>query len=185
MKTKSILILSALLLWGALPSTIIGQPPGPPAALLREMAKLKFLTGTWRGDGWIEFAPGQRHNFSSSEEVQFKLDGVVLLVEGIHKIRVPNQASEMKIHHALATVTYDESAKNYRFDAHKFDGKSVETRGEFKDGAFIWGFKDPQFGQMRYTIRVNAQGQWSEIGERSSDGAAWTKFFEMTLSKGK
>lgn len=38
-------------------------------------------------------------------------------------------------------------------------------------------------GTIRYTIVLNDKGEWFEIGERSTDGVAWTKFFEMTLQK--
>jgi hypothetical protein len=161
------------------------QPFGPPREALREMEKLRFLTGRWEGTGWVEHAPGQRQNIRSGEEVQFKLDGVVLLIEGIHHMRVPGQSSDMKIHHALATVTYDESAKDYRFRALKSDNQSVDARGQLARGAFVWGFTDPRMGQLRFTIRLTRDGRWEEIGERSADGKTWVQFFEMTLAKRK
>jgi hypothetical protein len=37
--------------------------------------------------------------------------------------------------------------------------------------------------RIRYTIRLDDKGRWFEIGERSTDGATWTKFFEMTLAR--
>ncbi len=162
---------------------LAAQLPAPPPAAVAEMSKLKFLVGDWRGEGWVEFAPGQRHAFTSAEHVQLKLDGLLLLIEGIHHTRFPGSTEAIKMHHALATVRYDGDAKAFRMSAYKNDGKSVEPGAEFKDGAFVWGFKDPRLGHLRYTIRLNSSGQWFEEGERSPDGKDWKKFFEMTLSR--
>lgn len=38
-------------------------------------------------------------------------------------------------------------------------------------------------GEMRYTIKLDAVGQWVEIGEISADGREWRKFFEMSLTR--
>jgi len=161
----------------------IAQAPTPPAVSLAEMKKLNFLVGNWRGEGWVEFTKGQRHAFRSTERVEMKLDGLFLLIEGIHHTRIPGRDDELKIHHAVATVTFDQHENALRVIAHKLDGKSIEARAAFKAGAFVWGFKDPRLGHLRYTIRLNDARQWFEIGERSADGASWDKFFEMTLSR--
>ena len=161
------------------------QAPRPPAAALAAMNQLNFLVGKWSGEGWMEFAPGPRHTFRSTEEVEMKLDGLLLLIEGIHHARIPGQKDELKVHHAVATVTFDPGSRVLRMAAFKADGKSIQPRAEIKDGAFIWGFEDPALGQLRYTIRVNASGEWFEIGERSIDGREWKKYFEMTLSRRK
>lgn len=41
----------------------------------------------------------------------------------------------------------------------------------------------PRGGTIRYTMDLTDAGEWHEIGERSSDGTKWEKFFEMTLRK--
>jgi hypothetical protein len=172
-----LLILFAL---GAGPAS--AQPAGPPAASLNEMAKLKFLVGSWKGTGWMEFAPGQKQPFNSSEQVDLKLDGLLVLIEGIHHVVLPAEKRELKVHHALATITYDAARKDYAVRASKATGESVDARGRFKDGAFIWGFQDPRLGHLRFTIRL-ADGKWQEVGERSADGKTWTKYLEMNLAK--
>ena len=176
-KLPQLLILVALVA-----GSVSAQPAGPPAASLNELAKLKFLVGSWRGTGWMEFAPGQKQPFNSSEQVDLKLDGMLLLIEGIHHVSLPGQPSELKVHHALATITYDAARKDYAVRATKATGESVDARGQFKDGAFIWGFQDPRMGHLRFTIRL-ADGKWQEIGERSADGKTWTKYLEMNLAK--
>src|SRR5437867_1497174 len=52
-----------------------GQPPAP-AAQQEAMKKLDFLVGQWKGEGWMEFAPGQRRTFKGTEVVQRKLEGL-------------------------------------------------------------------------------------------------------------
>jgi hypothetical protein len=171
-----------LTLFALITSSALAQPSGPPAASLNEMAKLKFLVGSWKGTGWMEFAPGQKQPFNSSEQVDLKLDGLLLLIEGIHHVSLPAEQRELKVHHALATITYDAARKDYAVRASKATGESVDARGRYEDGAFIWGFQDPRMGHLRLTIRL-VGGKWQEIGERSADGRMWTKYLEMNLAK--
>jgi hypothetical protein len=179
---RRILLLTIGLAFSGPLTPLFAQPSGPPAEAINEMAKLKFLTGSWQGDGWMEFAPGQKQPFKSREEVELKLDGIALLIEGIHHVSVLAENRELKVHHALASISYDTARKDYSIRAIKATGETVDARGQFKDGAFIWGFQDPRMGHMRFTIRLLA-GKWHEIGERSADGKAWTKYLEMNLSK--
>lgn len=153
---------------------------GPDPAALAEMAKLNFLVGNWEGEGWMDM--GTRNAFRSSEIIERKLGGMLLLIEGKHFARMSGQQTDTVVHHALAIISWDPQAKLYRFRSNLANGRSGDYTGIFNDGAFIWHMTQPQ-GQMRYTIRLNDEGQWFEIGERSTDGATWTKFFEMTLTK--
>jgi hypothetical protein len=105
------------------------------------------------------------------------------LLEGIHFASVPGDQRGPKIHHAFATVRFDVTRGDYAITATRLDGATIEARGRMQDGSFVWGFQDPRAGHLRYTIRLSPDERWSEIGERSSDGVAWTKFFEMTLGK--
>ena len=60
------------------------------------------------------------------------------------------------------------------------DGGSFSGRVE--DAAFIWGMSTPR-GEMRYTIRLDDEGRWHEIGEYQGKDGEWRQFFEMTLEK--
>src|SRR5438105_15866911 len=93
-----------------------GQPPAP-AAQQEAMKKLDFLVGQWKGEGWMEFAPGQRRTFQGTEVVHSKLDGLLLTVEGLHRGRVGDRGEEVVVHNAFALVSYDGQAKRYRFQA--------------------------------------------------------------------
>jgi hypothetical protein len=151
-----------------------------------EMKKLSFLLGQWKGEGWMEFGPGQRSTFKQTEDVRSKLDGLLILIEGLGKSKLPDSDREMTVHNALAVVSYDEGAKLFRFRAYTARGQYTDSEGRIKDGVFEWGLRDPQRGnRVRFIIKLNEKGEWFEIGESSQDGQNWKKFFEMTLQRVK
>lgn len=154
------------------------------ARSLEEMKKLDFLVGQWKGEGWIEISPGERRTFTSTETVHSKLRGLLLLIEGLHRGRLPGQAEEVTSHEALATVSWDQEAKLYRFRAHEANGRFQDAEAKLIGGALEWGFRDEQRRvSVRFTIKLNASGHWSESGESSLNGKTWRKFFEMTLER--
>jgi hypothetical protein len=158
----------------------------PSAATQRaEMKKLDFLIGEWKGEGWMEFAPGQRRTFRGTEVVQSKLDGLLLTIEGTHRGQVGGKGEEVIVHSAFALVSYDDKTKRYRFQAFTGRGSYEDAEAKVSEGQLIWGMKVPQFGDMRYTIKRDAKDRWFEIGEVSQDGKEWRKFFEMTLESVK
>jgi len=158
-----------------------GQEQNDPAVQREAMKKLNFLAGQWKGESWTEFVPGQRSKSVGTETVEIKLGGLLLTLEGIHRRKIGDKVTENIVHGAFAIVSYDDKAKRYRFQAHTDRGNYTEAEAKVGDGQLEWGFRIPHFGEVRYTIRVTDKGQWFEIGEMSSDGQRWRKFFEMTL----
>jgi hypothetical protein len=145
-----------------------------------EMKKLDSLTGQWKGSGWIQQG-AKRETFTGTENVQRKIDGLALLVEG----KFTNAEGKV-IHETLAVLAYDPKAKGYRFRTYLASGMSGEH--DFKllpnDGGYEWGFQFPN-GQVRYIIKTN-NDVWLETGEFSRDGGkTWLKIFEMKLDKVK
>lgn len=172
-------IAAILLLW-VLPLTLVAQTPLSPK--LAEMKRLDFLVGQWQGEGWIMLGPNQRYPFRQTENVQRKVDGTVLLVEGLGKSTDTDNVGAI-IHSAFAVLSYDKGAKVFRWRAFRADGSSVDTEAKVSENMLVWGFRDPRGGNMRFTIKLNEKGQWYEIGEISRDGQTWLKFFEMTLNR--
>jgi hypothetical protein len=158
------------------------QPPAP-AAQREAMKKLDFLVGQWKGEGWMEFAPGQRRTFKGTEVVQRKLDGLVLAIEGLHRGQVGDTKEEVVVNNAFALVSYDDKAKRYRFQAFTSRGNYEDAEAKVSEGQLVWGMKVPQFGDVRYTVKRDEKGRWFEVGEVSQDGKEWRKFFEMTLER--
>ena len=158
------------------------SPAQAPAAAQRDaMKKLDFLVGDWKGEGWMEFAPGQRRTFKGTEVVQSKLDGLLLTIEGLHRGQVSGKAEEVTVHNAFTVVSYDDKAKRYRFQAYTARGNYEDAEAKVADGQLVWRMKVPQFGEVRYTIKRDDKARWFEVGEVSQDGKEWRKFFEMTL----
>ena len=162
---------------------VAGQGPQPSAKQLEAMKKLDFLVGEWKGEGWTEMVPGQRRTSPIRESVQPKLGGMVLLVEGLGKTKVPGKEEEVTVHNAVGILSYDERAGIYRLRSYVLSGQSTDAEARFTDGGFQWGFKAGPSLSFRYTVKLTDKGEWFEIGEMSQDGTSWRKFHEMTLQK--
>lgn len=168
----------------AVPALAAAQPtmPTPSPARLDAMRKLAWLEGAWTGEAWFQMGP-RKVTVRSTETVTPKLDGLVLIVEGLHKSG--EAGAERVVHDALGVLTAADDGSSYSFTTWLANGRGGSHTGEWKDGAFVWGMENPVQGKVRYTIRRDPQGRWHEIGESSRDGAAWTRFFEMTLTKAR
>ncbi len=136
------------------------------------ISQLDFMVGKWTGNGWMIGQDRQRHEFEQTEDIKFKLDGTVLLIEG------KGTSNGTVIHHALAIVTWNKENDQYHFRSYLVNGRKGEYKAELIDGKFYWYPMD----NMRYIIEINEQGQWYEKGEYNNQGN-WSQFFEMTLKK--
>lgn len=154
------------------------QAPQPdPAPVLEAMKAVAFLEGRWAGEGWIQMGPGPKEEFSQTEVIERKLDGGLLLIEGIGYSKAPEPK---KIHHAFAVVSFDPSSKKYRFSSHLVGRPPLDVAAEVGSNTFKWSY-EPQAGfHIRYLITVS-DATWREVGEFSRDGQSWRQFFEMTL----
>jgi len=145
------------------------------------MKRLDFLVGQWRGEGWMDFGPGQRRTFRQTESVQPKVDGAILLIDGLGKGKLPGKEEEVTVHNAFAVVSYDNKSKVFRWRAYRAGGNWIDTEAKVGDNTLEWGFHDERGSDIRFTILLNEKGQWLEAGEFSGDRKTWRKFFEMTL----
>jgi hypothetical protein len=158
-----------------------GEPP--PDAQRDAMKKLDFLVGEWKGESWSEFVPGKRQTSQGTETVQSKLDGLLLTMEGVHRRKTDDKEEGKITHSAFAVTSYDEKAKQYRVQAYTSRGQYVEAQAKVAEKRLEWGFKIPEFGDVRYTVTIDDKGRWFETGEVSQDGKEWRRFFEMTLER--
>lgn len=184
MKNSIIKLILVLCFISGISAVAFGQENNPTVAQIEAMKKLDFLVGNWQGSGWMLIPGGKRETFQINESVQMKLGGLVLLVEGLGKSKDDKTGADRIVHNALATLSFDPREKLYRWRTFTMQGNSADTIAQIGDKSFIWGFKNPQAGDIRYTITLNEKGNWFEIGEFSRDGGkTWTKFFEMELQK--
>ena len=172
--------LYALLLLVLLSLPVSAQMTSPAALATRrdEMKKLDYMVGQWKGTGWME-RQGGRENFTGTETVQAKLGGLGLLIEGNFKNK-----EGVAVHETLAVLSYDEKVKNYNFRTYLANGAVGDHVLNLMEGGWQWGIQYPQ-GQVRFTFKLTAKGDWLEIGEFSPDGKNWRQFLELNLQKVK
>lgn len=151
--------------------------PAPDPAL-KAMQQLPALEGKWAGEGWIRMGPGEPTPFVGEEKVEMRLDGRVMIIEGRHL--TPDRKNV--VHHALAFVSWDEAAKEYRFQSYVTNRGGGDHRGYMQDGAFVWENQTPG-GTVRFVITVK-DDTWHEVGQMQR-GEKWYPMFEMTLKRVK
>ena len=157
-----------------------------PAFASDEMRKLDFLVGEWKGEAVVQMGPGEPQRIVQTERVQSKMNGELLLIEGLGKRKLADGALGDVVHDAMAMLHWDAARKTYRFATYVAGrGGSDTTLDVTGPNQAVWGLDTPR-GKMRYTISLTEKGEWLEIGEWSSDGGTkWVKFIEMRLQKVK
>ena len=163
----------------ALLSPCLAQPARAPnvEAQRTAMKKLDFLVGKWSGEARVQRRPEEVLELIQTEDAQYKLDGLVLLIEGTGR----NKSDGKTVFRALATVSYDEETGAYRMRAYN-DGRYLETELKLADNGkgFTWGFT---FGPVKtsYVMRLNEKGEWTEVGEVVMEAQPPRKFVELVV----
>ena len=146
------------------------------AAQKEAMQKLSFLVGKWEGDASVLTMKGPV-KVRQTEVVQYKLDGLLLIVEGTG--RDPERGNV--VFQAFATIAYDEAAKVYRFRSDN-DGRYLDTGLTVDGRGFSWGYEAGP-AKVQFTMRLNDKGEWVEKGEVMAGGNPPRKTFDMTVRK--
>lgn len=151
-------------------------------ALKAEMQKLSYMVGKWKGEAAVRQRNGTETKIIQEENIQFKLDNTLLLIEGTG--RNPDNLNDIQFN-ALAVLSYDEASKEYMFRSYLKDGK--KTDAYFKilaENHFEWGFDVPNNAKIRYEIKLDPNTKtWFETGEYSPDTITWYPFIELKLNK--
>jgi hypothetical protein len=158
-------------------SLCCGQQASNLSAQREAMKKLSFLVGNWSGGATTRRGPNETVKVKQTEEVQFKLGGLVLLIEGTGR----NPATGDVMFNALATIAYDEAAKVYHFRAYN-DGRYLDAEMKVPDNGFEWGYKAGPV-DVRFVMHLNEKGEWVETGDVKSGDNPSQRTFEMTLRK--
>ena len=143
-----------------------------------EMKKLDPMIGRWSGEGWIQQG-ASREEFTGTENVQRKIDGLALLIEG----RFTDKKDSAKvIHETLAVLNYNPKTGIYDFKTYLASGSSGNFTFKANAANYEWSLDFPG-NKILYTITIK-DGVWNEIGKVSRDeGKTWFQFFEMNLKK--
>jgi hypothetical protein len=122
------------------------------------MRKLSFLAGHWSGPVTIVRGPGEALPLAQTEDVEYKLDGLVLLVEG-----KSTSADGKVLFSALATIAYDDASHTYRFRAYN-DGHYLDTELSVSVDGFSWSFMAGP-AHIVNTMHLTGKGEWDEVTE--------------------
>jgi len=151
------------------------------AAQRAAMKKLAFLVGKWSGDASMLRTPGQAIEMSQTEEAQFKLDGLILQIEGVGRAKSDGKP----ILQAFGLISFDDESRTYQMRAFN-DGRWLECEvkpGE--DGASLsWGFT---IGPVKTSsvLRINQEGDWTESHEITIGTAPARHFMDVTVRRVK
>jgi hypothetical protein len=148
----------------------------------QEMQKLAYMSGRWQGEATVRQGNTPPIKVLQEEDIQFKLDGTIMLIEGIG--RKP-EAPEAIVFNAMAVVSYNQYTKQYGLKTYTKEGNQADAYFKIvSDNHFEWGFETPTKAKIRYDIVLNPQDKtWIEKGEYSPDGNAWYPFIEIKLLK--
>jgi len=155
----SITVLAAVFMISFSLSLAAQQPVSNSVDAQREaMRQLSFLAGHWSGPATIVRGPGEALHLTQTEDVEYKLDGLVLLVEG------KSTSADGKVaFSALATIAYDDASRTYRFRAYH-DGHYLDTELSAPANGFSWSFTAGP-AHIVNTMHLTGKGEWNEVTE--------------------
>jgi len=159
----------------------MAQPMQTPnlEAQREAMKKLQFLVGRWSGEARLYRGQTEPYVLAQTEEAQYKLGGLILLIEGIGQSKADGKPALQ----ALGIISYDDSNSTYRMRAFN-DGRFLETGVRLlEDGAGLqWGFA---LGEIRTSsvLRINERGEWTELTEIAIGTQPARKFIELMVKR--
>jgi hypothetical protein len=143
------------------------------------MKKLEFLVGKWSGEARVYRLPSQPVGLAQTEDAYYKLDGLLLIIEGVGRNRTDGKIALQ----ALGVVSYDDEAGTYRMRAFN-DGRYLETELKLSETGkgISWGFT---LGDVKTSsvLRINDKGQWTELTDITVGSQVARKFMELTVDR--
>jgi hypothetical protein len=153
------------------------QPASSSIDAQREaMHKLSFLAGNWSGPITIFRQTGGPLHLTQTEDVEYKLDGLVLLIQG-----KSTSADGKVLFSALATVAYDDASHSYRFRAYH-DGHYLDTELSVVQDGFSWGFSSGPAHIVNH-MQLTPKGEWNEFTEVTVGSNPPLRSVEMLLQR--
>ncbi len=143
------------------------------------MKKLEFLVGEWSGEASVLRGPGQFVDLLQTESAHFKLDGLLLEIEGVGRTKTDGQLALQ----ALGLISYNDDAETHWMRAFN-DGRWLETEVKLVDGenSISWGFPLGEY-KTSTVLRINEQGEWTEAGQLTIGDRPPLKMMELRVSR--
>lgn len=162
----------------AVASAAAQAPPPSASPTARERMKaLEFLIGEWEGEAWMQMGPGQPETVEQQERVEWAAGGEVLVIRGLGR-----QGGRV-VHDAVGTIAWDSRSGRYTMWTYRAGSGASTPDLTVEPGVVVWSLATPG-AEIRFTMRLDAEGRWTEKGERSTDGGkTWVPFLGMALRK--
>jgi len=143
------------------------------------MKKLGFLVGRWNGEARLLRGSGEWLDLHQSEEAQYKLDGLILVIEGVGRAK----SDGYTVLQALGVISFDDETATYRLRAFN-DGRFLESEVKLldQDKAISWGFG---LGEIttKSVLRINGSGEWTELAEIKIGSEPPKRLLELTVRR--
>jgi len=143
------------------------------------MQRLSFLVGKWSGEARVLRGPEGFLELLQTEEAQYKLDGLLLQIEGLGRKKSDGELALL----ALGIISYDDERATYQMRAFN-DGRFLETDVQLLEDApgLAWGFT---IGEIRTNslLRINEMGEWTEHHEITIGSQPPKKLMDVTVRR--
>jgi hypothetical protein len=141
------------------------------------MKEVSFLVGKWTGEASLLRGPVEFVELIQTEEAQYKLGGLILVIEGVGRAKSSGQL----VLQAFGIISYDDETATYRIRAFN-DGRFLETHLRLLEEGkgMTWGFV---LGDIRTNsmLRINENGEWTELAEITIGPEPPKKLLELTV----
>jgi hypothetical protein len=157
-------------------------PRVPDLEAQREaIKKLDFLIGKWAGEARLFRGPAEWVELLQTEEAQYKLDGLIVVIEGVGRTK----SGAQPLLQALGIISYDDERGKYQLRAFN-DGRFLESQVTLLEEGqgMTWGFA---LGEIKTNsvLRINERGEWTEFAEISIGSQPSKKLLDLTVRKQK
>jgi hypothetical protein len=142
------------------------------------MQKLAFLVGKWSGEARVLRGPDEWLELDQTEEAQYKLDGLILTIEGVGRSE-PDGATILQ---AFGIISYDDESKTYRMRAFN-DGRFLETEVKLSaEKHLTWGFA---MGNIKTfsIMRITEAGLWTEMHSITVDSLPEKRLMQVEVRR--
>lgn len=141
------------------------------------MRKLEFLVGKWGGEARLLRGPDKWVDLHQSEEAQYKLNGLILIIEGVGRAKTDGQT----VLQAFAIISYDDESRTYQMRAFN-DGRFLETNVKLLEEGMgmTWGFTLAEI-RTHSVLRINESNEWTELAEIEIGSQPPRKLLELTV----
>jgi len=166
-----------LFLLAATTISLNAQERANPERQREAMKRVAFLAGQWQGEATVTVGGGPGRKVNQTEDVQFRLGGLVLLVEGTG--RDPRTGDV--VFNALATISFDDVAGKYRFRAFN-DGNYLDTELIVRENGVEWGYtRGPAV--VTNVMKLDVDGRWVEFTDVSVGGGPSRRVAEIRVAR--